>query len=158
MILSTTLHVLGATLSMSHDPNSTDVTQFDQGTLLLNRNPMSAKATTSEDPNSYLIQNYLLNPDDLLLYIFTVYVTLALLGNALLAAYHTGITSFDLTTNEHVKNIDRVNPFDKGCKRNWYSVWCEPEKILDLNDKLDIRTTVAGAGGRDREDDCVSLD
>ncbi len=78
------------------------------------------------------------NPDDLLLYAFTVLMVVLWGAVALLCIYHTGITFYNLTTNEHVTQIGKINVWDDGWKSNWQHVWCEPEVVLDETEDLEV--------------------
>eukprot|EP00392_Amoebophrya_sp_AT5.2_P002238 g2243.t1 len=96
----------------------------------------------------------LTNLDNLTLYTFYLFCSIAWFGVALLALYHSGITCYNLTTSEHVKNADKVNPFDMGMKANARHVWCTPERLVNEGDTAEL--CYDGAQGQEHE--TVSLD
>lgn len=71
----------------------------------------------------------------LMLYMFVFF-----LGVAVLSAYHTFITTKNLTTNEHVVDYySGNNPFDLGLLSNMRHTWCFPERVvLDGHDVVEI--------------------
>lgn len=60
------------------------------------------------------------------LLIYCVFLMVAVL---LLSVYHTVISLQNLTTNEHVKNYYRENPFDYGPTLNLKQIYCMPELV-----------------------------
>lgn len=78
--------------------------------------------------------------NDWALYVMLLYLIVVWGAVFLLCFYHSAITTFNLTTNEHVKNSDTVNAFDEGRVKNCYTVWCEPETLpgVDLRDGAEI--------------------
>jgi len=65
---------------------------------------------------------------------FIFYCLFLLVAVLLLSIYHTVITMQNLTTNEHVKNYYKTNPFDYGCYLNCKQIYCEPERVLATGD------------------------
>jgi len=63
-----------------------------------------------------------------------VYCLVLLVAVLLLSVYHTVITMQNLTTNEHVKNYYRDNPFDFGPLPNCRQIYCMPELVLAVGD------------------------
>lgn len=61
---------------------------------------------------------------------FLFYCVFLFLAVLLLSIYHTVISLQNLTTNEHVKNYYRDNPFDFGGVRNCWQIYCHPERVL----------------------------
>lgn len=79
-----------------------------------------------------LLMNNLLY--DFVLYAFLAFCIVVWCGVALLSLYHSLITLFNVTTNEHVKSggTDH-NPFNQGTAGNCFQVLCEPETLpMDL--------------------------
>jgi palmitoyltransferase ZDHHC9/14/18 len=62
------------------------------------------------------------------------YCLVLLVAVLLLSVYHTVITLQNLTTNEHVKNYYRDNPFDFGPLANCRQIYCMPELVLATGD------------------------
>eukprot|EP00929_Paragymnodinium_shiwhaense_P007969 TRINITY_DN111899_c0_g1_i1.p1 TRINITY_DN111899_c0_g1~~TRINITY_DN111899_c0_g1_i1.p1 ORF type:complete len:344 (-),score=45.65 TRINITY_DN111899_c0_g1_i1:457-1488(-) len=58
------------------------------------------------------------------------YCLVLMVATLLLSLYHTVISLQNLTTNEHVKNVYRENPFDFGSFLNWMHIYCAPERVL----------------------------
>lgn len=58
------------------------------------------------------------------------YCIVLLVAVLLLSVYHTVITMQNLTTNEHVKNYYRDNPFDYTWHSNCRQIYCMPERVL----------------------------
>merc|ERR1712014_337881 len=54
----------------------------------------------------------------------------------ILSVYHTVISLTNLTTNEHVKNYYRENPFDFGPANNCFQIYCAPERVLPVGDDI----------------------
>lgn len=72
------------------------------------------------------------------LIIFLIYCVFLMLAVLLLSIYHTVISLQNLTTNEHVKNYYRDNPFDMGGLKNCRQIYCFPELVLpDGVDKVE---------------------
>lgn len=71
-----------------------------------------------------------------LLVLLLVYCFIMLVAVLLLSVYHTVITMQNLTTNEHVKNYYRDNPFDFGPLPNCRQIYCYPETVLALGDDV----------------------
>lgn len=65
-----------------------------------------------------------------LLVVLILYCSFLLVAVLLLSIYHTVITMQNLTTNEHVKNYYRDNPFDFGTLPNCRQIYCMPELVL----------------------------
>eukprot|EP00397_Hematodinium_sp_SG-2012_P043685 GEMP01048618.1.p1 GENE.GEMP01048618.1~~GEMP01048618.1.p1 ORF type:complete len:346 (-),score=16.69 GEMP01048618.1:487-1524(-) len=61
---------------------------------------------------------------------FCIYSVILCMAVVLLGFYHTGITSRNLTTNEHVKNYYKVNPFDFGAWKNCSHTCLYPEALM----------------------------
>jgi len=59
-----------------------------------------------------------------------IYCFLLLIAVLLLSIYHTVVSLQNLTTNEHVKNYYRDNPFDFGPSLNCRQIYCAPERVL----------------------------
>merc|ERR1711953_885746 len=68
-----------------------------------------------------------MEPMLVLLILYCIFVLVAMLP---LSIYHTGISLQNLTTNEHVKNYYKDNPFDFGPLANCYQLYCHPERVL----------------------------
>lgn len=68
------------------------------------------------------------------LILLLVYCIVLLLAVLLLSVYHAVITLQNLTTNEHVKNYYRDNPFDFGPLPNCRQIYCMPETVLAIGD------------------------
>merc|ERR1712113_960775 len=58
--------------------------------------------------------------------IFVLYCLLLMVAVLLLSFYHTVVSLQNLTTNEHVKNYYRTNPFDYGARLNCLQIYCRP--------------------------------
>ncbi|CAE8722956.1 unnamed protein product [Polarella glacialis] len=72
------------------------------------------------------------------LVVFILYCLFLMLAVLLLAIYHTVISLQNLTTNEHVKNYYRDNPFDYGGLQNCKQIYCFPERVLpEGHDKIE---------------------
>lgn len=61
---------------------------------------------------------------------FLLYCLVLVVAVLLLSVYHTLISLYNLTTNEHVKNYYRENPFDFGFYLNCRQIYCYPELVL----------------------------
>ncbi|CAD7930917.1 unnamed protein product [Amoebophrya sp. A25] len=107
--------------------------------------------TTSEEKDFLMC---LTNLDSLFLYMLYLFYLIAWCGVVLLAIYHTGICIYNLTTSEHVKNVDKVNPFDLGWEYNLRHVWCTPERLLPESEQAEL--CYEGIG--DEQHETVSLD
>jgi len=59
-----------------------------------------------------------------------IYCLILLVAVLLLSVYHSVITMQNLTTNEHVKNYYRDNPFDFTWHSNCTQIYCMPERVL----------------------------
>jgi len=59
-----------------------------------------------------------------------IYCLFLLAAVLLLSVYHTIIVLQNLTTNEHVKNYYRDNPFDFGPVLNCRQIFCHPELVV----------------------------
>lgn len=69
---------------------------------------------------------------------FLLYCVFLLFALLTLAIYHTVIITQNRTTNEHIKNYWKENPFDFGALRNCWQIWCHPERVLALgNDQIE---------------------
>merc|ERR1711920_510732 len=64
------------------------------------------------------------------LIVFLIYCIFLMVAVLLLSIYHTVISAQNLTTNEHVKNYYKDNPFDMGGARNVYQIYCRSERVL----------------------------
>jgi len=73
----------------------------------------------------------------ILLVVFFCYSLSIFLALFLLGLYHAGITGRNLTTNEHVKQYYRVNPFDLGVLRNCAHTCCYPEALV-LDPEIEV--------------------
>lgn len=65
-----------------------------------------------------------------LLTVFILYCVLIFGAVALLSAYHTIISLQNLTTNEHIRQYYKTNPFDFGPLCNWWQICCFPQFVL----------------------------
>merc|ERR1712039_450268 len=80
------------------------------------------------------------------LIVFLFYCLVLLLAVLLLSVYHSVISWQNLTTNEHVKNYYRENPFDFGGRKNVRQIYCHPERVLaDADDQIDVTYTPFGS-------------
>lgn len=71
-----------------------------------------------------------------------VYCFFLLVAVLLLSIYHSVISCQNLTTNEHVKNYYRENPFDLGWELNLRQIACFPERVVpEGNDLLECDYT-----------------
>lgn len=61
---------------------------------------------------------------------FLVYCMFLVVAVLLLSVYHTVISLQNLTTNEHIKNYYKTNPFDFGQLRNCWQIYIHPERVL----------------------------
>lgn len=68
------------------------------------------------------------------LLVFVMYCLFLLVAVLLLSIYHTVISMQNLTTNEHVKNYYKDNPFDFGSVSNCGQIYCYPERVLAEGD------------------------
>jgi len=68
--------------------------------------------------------------EDLWMCLLLIYCFLLLIAVLLLSIYHTVVSLQNLTTNEHVKNYYRDNPFDFGPSLNCRQIYCAPERVL----------------------------
>lgn len=64
------------------------------------------------------------------LIVFLLYCMVVMVAVLLLSIYHTVISLHNLTTNEHVKNYYRENPFDFGWFLNCRQIYLNPERVL----------------------------
>jgi len=64
------------------------------------------------------------------LIVFLIYCLFLMAAVLLLSIYHTVISLQNLTTNEHVKNYYKDNPFDFGSFLNCRQIYCHPELVL----------------------------
>lgn len=72
------------------------------------------------------------------LILLLMYCLVLLVAVLLLSVYHTVITIQNLTTNEHVKNYYRDNPFDFGPFLNCRQIYCMPELVVaDGDDRIE---------------------
>lgn len=65
-----------------------------------------------------------------LMILFLVYCCILHTAVLLLSIYHSVICHQNLTTNEHVKNYYKENPFDFGGFRNFVQIYCHPEQVI----------------------------
>eukprot|EP00429_Kryptoperidinium_foliaceum_P068608 CAMPEP_0176059744 /NCGR_PEP_ID=MMETSP0120_2-20121206/29774_1 /TAXON_ID=160619 /ORGANISM="Kryptoperidinium foliaceum, Strain CCMP 1326" /LENGTH=352 /DNA_ID=CAMNT_0017393281 /DNA_START=55 /DNA_END=1109 /DNA_ORIENTATION=+ len=65
---------------------------------------------------------------------FLMYCMVLVVAVLLLSIYHTVIVLQNLTTNEHVRNYYKENPFDFGPPRNCWQIYCHPERVLAEGD------------------------
>jgi len=70
--------------------------------------------------------------EDWYLIVLLCYAFFIFLAVLMLAVYHIVISFQNLTTNEHVKNYYRDNPFDFGWLKNCRHIFCYPEKVLPV--------------------------
>lgn len=94
--------------------------------------------------------------DDWKLVIFFIYCLFLMLAIALLSIYHTVIIAQNLTTNEHVKNYYKENPFDFGWRNNCKQVCFNPESVLAANDGESIQCDYVPFGSTNSE--CLSFE
>jgi len=71
-------------------------------------------------------------PEEPALIVLLLYCLFLLVAVLLLSIYHTVISCQNLTTNEHVKNYYKENPFDFGWKNNVRQIYLHPEKVLPV--------------------------
>merc|ERR1719469_727850 len=64
------------------------------------------------------------------LFFLLINCLILLVAVLLLSVYHTVISLQNLTTNEHVKNYYKDNPFDYGPLRNCMQIYLHPETVL----------------------------
>jgi len=76
---------------------------------------------------------------------FLLYCIFLMCAVLLLSIYHTVISMQNLTTNEHVKEYYRENPFDHGGFLNLRQVYLHPELVLAEGDDI-IETDVVPFG------------
>jgi palmitoyltransferase ZDHHC9/14/18 len=70
---------------------------------------------------------------------FAIYCLFLMVAVLLLSIYHSVISYQNLTTNEHVKNYYRENPFDFGGANNLWQIYCHPERVLaEGNDTIEV--------------------
>jgi len=93
--------------------------------------------------------------EDFALTAFLVYTLVIFLATIILALYHTGITSRNLSTNEHVKNYYKENPFDQGALHNFQHTCCYPEALLMHEESYDSPTYIRLYGSTNSE--CLSF-
>lgn len=75
-----------------------------------------------------------------------IYCTFLMVAVLLLSIYHTVISSQNLTTNEHVRNYYKDNPFDFGALQNCRQIYCHPERVLPVGeDKIEPSYTPMGS-------------
>lgn len=76
-----------------------------------------------------------------------IYCVLLLVAVLLLSIYHTVVSLQNLTTNEHVKNYYRDNPFDFGGSLNCRQIYCQPERVLacEGNDLIEVSDVPFGS-------------
>jgi len=67
---------------------------------------------------------------------FLFYCFFLLVAVLLLSIYHTVISLHNLTTNEHVKEYYKDNPFDFGGFRNVQQIYLHPELVLADGDDI----------------------
>lgn len=80
------------------------------------------------------------------LVILLLYCIFLLVAVLLLSIYHTVISLQNLTTNEHVKNYYKDNPFDYGAYRNCAQIYCHPEYVLAVGgDEIEIDYVAFGS-------------
>jgi len=89
------------------------------------------EAASSEWGVMKIIDPFIEEPKLIFLLIYCLVLLVAVL---LLSVYHTVITLQNLTTNEHVKNYYRDNPFDFGPLPNCRQIYCMPELVLAKGD------------------------
>eukprot|EP00929_Paragymnodinium_shiwhaense_P009002 TRINITY_DN113006_c0_g1_i1.p1 TRINITY_DN113006_c0_g1~~TRINITY_DN113006_c0_g1_i1.p1 ORF type:complete len:355 (-),score=38.87 TRINITY_DN113006_c0_g1_i1:80-1144(-) len=74
--------------------------------------------------------------DDYITVVFVLYCVGWQIAVLLLAVYHIWISTQNLTTNEHVKNIYKENPFDFGPVRNCWQIYLAPHRVLAKGDDV----------------------
>lgn len=67
---------------------------------------------------------------DATLVVFLMYCIFLVVAVLLLSVYHSVISLQNLTTNEHVKNYYKENPFDFGMMSNCTQIYCHPERVV----------------------------
>lgn len=91
----------------------------------------------------------------IVLTLFCAFCIVLFLAVLLLGTYHAMITRYNLTTNEHVKNYYKVNPFDFGAAKNCSHTCLYPEALV-------IEPTQIGDPGYVRlgstNSECLSFD
>lgn len=93
----------------------------------------------SESPYSGIFNIFYPFIEEPALIMLLLYCMFLLVAVLLLSIYHTVITTQNLTTNEHVKNYYRDNPFDFGARRNCRQIYCMPELVLaEGNDSIEV--------------------
>jgi len=70
------------------------------------------------------------------LVLFLVYCICLMVAVLLLSIYHTVISMQNLTTNEHVKEYYKENPFDYGGYSNVRQIYLHPELVLAEGDDI----------------------
>lgn len=95
--------------------------------------------------------------EDYKLLLFLIYCIFLILAIALLSIYHTVIIFQNLTTNEHVKNYYKVNPFDYGWRKNCKQVYCFPERVLAPYSNEEIECEYVPWGDAN-DDECLSFE
>jgi len=94
--------------------------------------------------------------ENIVLTVFIVFTVVVFLATIVLTLYHTGITSRNLTTNEHVKNYYKENPFDHGPVHNFKHTCCYPEALLMEETEFEEPSYFRMAGSTNSE--CLSFD
>jgi len=85
-------------------------------------------------PNAGVLDWILIVIEEWLTIALLIYSLFLLVAVALLTLYHTVISCQNLTTNEHVKNYYKDNPFDFGWLKNCRQIYCYPETVLAEGD------------------------
>ncbi|CAK0823862.1 unnamed protein product [Prorocentrum cordatum] len=82
--------------------------------------------------------------------VYLIVSTVTLMPMLALARHHTVLISRSLTTNEHL-TAQTPNPFDDGCLRNWWLIWCHPERVLARGE--DVFQTATPGNDEDSDPD-----
>jgi len=93
-------------------------------------------ASSTSGNNTDLINRIITLWEEPFLIVFLLYCLFLLTAVLLLAIYHTIISTQNLTTNEHVKDYYKENPFDYGGFRNCVNIYLHPELVLADGDDI----------------------
>lgn len=89
-------------------------------------------------PDSDFIDWFVTVWEEPILIVFLFYCLFLMVAVLLLSIYHTVISLQNLTTNEHVRNYYKENPFDFGGFLNCRQIYCHPELVLaEGEDKIE---------------------
>jgi len=90
----------------------------------------SATTRNTYGDNSTLVDWFVTVSEEPKLILFLFYCFFLFVAVLLLSIYHTVISLQNLTTNEHVKNYYKDNPFDFGGFLNCRQIYWHPETVL----------------------------